>query len=134
MSSAFFVLGAWFSHKVVFPMSWRFFGSFADDTLTFMPRVEPAFSLYMKLLLAFGLVFQMPTVVLFLARMGLITARFLLKNFKYAVLIIFIAAAILTPDASPVTQTAMAGPMVLLYLLSIGLAWLFGKKKRTIED
>jgi sec-independent protein translocase protein TatC len=134
LSSLCFIGGAAFSHAVVFPMSWRFLASFSNDVMRFQPRVEPAFSLYLKMLIAFGLVFQMPAIVLFLARMGLVTARFLLRNFKYAVLIIFIAAAILTPDASPVTQTVMAGPMVLLYLLSIVLAWLFGKKSRTIED
>ncbi|MEO8070355.1 MAG: twin-arginine translocase subunit TatC [Acidobacteriota bacterium] len=133
MSSFFFVTGAAFSHYVVFPMTWKFFVSFTTDYMTFMPRIEPAFALYMKLLLSFGLVFQMPTVVLFLARMGMITARFMMKNFKYAVLIIFIAAAVLTPDGSPVTQTAMAGPMVLLYLISVALAWLFGKKRRVEE-
>ena len=58
----------------------------------------------------------------------------MLKNFKYAVLIIFIASAILTPDASPVTQFAMAGPMLFLYLISIGLAWLFGKKRYLEEE
>ncbi|HEX5108329.1 MAG TPA: twin-arginine translocase subunit TatC [Vicinamibacterales bacterium] len=134
LSSTSFIAGAAFSHYVVFRMSWKFFDSFAGDSLTFMPRIEPAFSLYMKMLLGFGLVFQMPAVVLFLARMGLITARFLWRNFKYAILIIFVAAAILTPDASPVTQTAMAGPMILLYLLSICLAWLFGKKREPIEE
>jgi sec-independent protein translocase protein TatC len=131
MSSFFFVLGAAFAHKVVFPMSWRFLAGFSNEYMDFEARVEPAFSLYMKLILAFALVFQMPTVVLFLARMGVVTARFLIRNFKYAVLIIFIAAAVLTPDASPVTQTVMAGPMVLLYGISIVLAWLFGKKRRT---
>ena len=134
LSSICFIGGAAFSHLVVFPMSWRFFASFSNDLMKFEPRVEPAFSLYMKLLIAFALVFQMPAVVLFLARMGVVTSRFLIRNFKYAVLIIFVAAAILTPDASPVTQTAMAGPMVLLYIVSIGLAWLFGKKRRKIED
>ena len=134
LSTVSFVAGAAFSHYVVFPMSWKFFGSFSDDTTVFMPRIAPSFSMYLKLLIAFALVFQMPAVVLFLARMGLITARFLLKNFKYAVLLIFIAAAVLTPDASPVTQTAMAAPMIGLYLISIALAWLFGKKRRTVED
>jgi sec-independent protein translocase protein TatC len=134
MSSIFFIMGAAFSHYVVFPMSWKFFASFASDYLTYMPRVEPAFSTYFKMLLGFGLVFQMPTVVLFLARMGVVTGRFLMKNFKYAILIIFIAAAILTPDGSPVTQTAMAAPMVLLYLFSVFLAWAFGKKKRVEDD
>ncbi|MGH6885530.1 MAG: twin-arginine translocase subunit TatC [Geminicoccales bacterium] len=132
LSSLGFVGGAAFSHYIVFPMAWIFFGSFTTDYMTFMPRIEPAFGLYMKLLLVFGFVFQMPTVVLFLARMGMITARFMIRNFKYAVLIIFIASAVLSPTGDAFVQTAMAGPMILLYLLSIGLAWLFGKKK-TIE-
>jgi sec-independent protein translocase protein TatC len=134
MSSVFFVGGAAFSHYVVFPLTWKFFVSFTTDTLTFMPRIEPTFSLYMKMLLAFGLVFQMPTLVLFLARMGVVTARFLWRNFKYAVLIIFIIAAVVTPSADMITQTAMAGPMILLYLLSIGLAWAFGKKSTVTEE
>jgi sec-independent protein translocase protein TatC len=134
LSSICFIVGAAFAHYVVFPLSWEFLGSFAGETLTFMPRVQPAFSLYLKLVIAFGLVFQMPPVVLILSRLGIVTSRFLIKNFKYAVLIIFVAAAILTPDASPITQTAMAGPMIVLYWISIGLAWLFGKRRRTSDD
>ncbi len=134
MSSFFFVGGAAFSHYVVFPLTWKFFVSFTTDYLTFMPRIEPAFGLYMKMLLAFGFVFQMPTVVLFLARMGVVSARFLWRNFKYAILIIFVIAAVITPTADMITQTAMAGPMILLYLLSIGLAWAFGKKKSANDD
>jgi sec-independent protein translocase protein TatC len=87
----------------------------------------------MKLVIAFGLVFQMPTIVLFLAKMGLITAGFMLRKFKYAVLAIFIIAAIITPDGSMITQAAMAGPMVLLYMFSVGLAWMFGKR-RTVDE
>ena len=133
LSSVCFVGGAWFAHAIVFPMSWQFLASFSNNVMTFEPRVEPAFAMYLKLVVAFGVVFQMPPVVLILARMGMITPGFLWRNFKYAVLIIFIAAAILTPDASPITQTVMAGPMVVLYLLSIGLAWMFGKR-RTADD
>jgi sec-independent protein translocase protein TatC len=81
-------------------------------------------------MLAFGVVFQMPVVVLFLARMGVLTARFMIKNIKYAVLIIFIISAVVTPGGEVVTQLAMAGPLCLLYVLSIGLAWLFGKKRK----
>jgi sec-independent protein translocase protein TatC len=137
MSSLFFIGGAAFSHFVVFPLTWRFFVSFTSDYLTFMPRIEPAFSLYIKMILAFGLVFQMPTIVLFLARMGVVTARFLWKHTKYAILIIFIVAAVVTPSADAFTQTAMAAPMIGLYLFSIVLAWIFGKKKtddRWTED
>ena len=134
MSSVFFVLGAAFSHYVVFPLTWKFFVSFTSDYLTFMPRIEPAFALYIKMILAFGLVFQMPTIVLFLARMGVVTAGFMWKHTKYAILIIFIVAAVVTPSGDMFTQTAMATPMIGLYLFSIVLAWMFGKKKQKVEE
>lgn len=132
MSSAFFVLGTAFSHYIVFPLTWRFFVGFTSDILTFMPRIEPAFSIYLRLLIAFGLVFQMPTLVLFLARMGVISARFLLRNFKYAVLIMVVVSAVITPDGGGVSLVAMTGPMLLLYGVSIGLAWIFGKKSEPV--
>ena len=129
LSSFFFIAGAAFAHYVVFPLTWSFFVSFTTEYLTFAPRIEPAFALYMKLIIVFGLVFQMPTIVLFLARMGVVTARFLVRNMKYAILIMFIVGAVLSPGTDPVGQIAMAGPMFVLYLLSIALAWMFGKKK-----
>ena len=133
MSSVCFVGGAAFAHYIVFPLTWTFFASFASDVITFMPRIEPGFALYMKLVIIFGLIFQMPTVVLFLARMGVITARFLIRNMKYAILIMFIIGAVLSPGTDPIGQAAMAGPMFVLYLISILLAWLFGKKRTTEE-
>lgn len=129
MSSFFFALGAAFSHYIVFPITWRFFVGFTTDIMTFMPRVEPAFSIYLRLILALGITFQLPTLVLFLAKMGLVTPRFMIRNFKYAVLIILIASAVLSPDGGGVGLLAMGGPVVLLYILSIGLAWMFGKKR-----
>jgi sec-independent protein translocase protein TatC len=133
MSTFFFVLGAAFAHYVVFPLTWKFFVAFTTDILTFMPRIETSFSLYLRLVLAFGIVFQLPTLVLFLARMGVLTARFMIKNIKYAVLGIVIISAVLTPDGGGVSLVAMTGPLVLLYVFSIGLAWLFGKKKELAE-
>lgn len=133
MSSFFFVAGAAFSHYIVFPMTWRFFVGFTTDYLTFMPRIEPAFSMYLGMLLSFGAVFQMPTLVLFLARMGVLTARFMLKNTKYAFLIIVIISAVVTPDGGGVSLVAMSGPLFVLYLFSIGLAWIFGKPKRIAD-
>ena len=130
MSSVFFVSGAAFSHYLVFPFAWRFFASFGSDYVEFMPRIAPAFSLYAKLALAMGAVFQMPTLVLFLARMGVVTAGFLVRQIKYAILVIFILAAILTPGPDVVSQLLMAGPMILLYALSILIAWVFGRKRR----
>ena len=134
MSTIFFILGAAFSHYVVFPLTWKFFVSFTTDYLTFMPRIEPAFALYIKLILAFGLVFQMPTIVLFLARMGVVTAGFLWRHTKYALLIIVIVSAVLTPDGGGVSLVAMSVPLFFLYMFSIGLAWTFGKKKKTNAD
>ncbi len=133
LSTALFIAGAAFSHFVFFPMAWQFFASFSTDYMDFMPRIEPVFDMYVKMLLMFGLVFQMPAIVFFLARMGLITAKFLLKNTKYAILIIFIIAAVLTPTGDPWTQTAMALPMFGLYGLSILIAWIFAKRKPAPE-
>jgi sec-independent protein translocase protein TatC len=107
---------------------------FTSDILTFMPRVEPSFSIYMRLILALGLTFQVPTVVLLLARLGLVTPGFMIKHFKYAVMIIVIAAAVLSPDGGGVGLVAMGGPVIVLYILSIGLAWAFGKKKNVDDE
>jgi sec-independent protein translocase protein TatC len=125
--------GAAFAHYQAFPLTWSFLGSFEDERIKFMPRVAPAFNMYLTLVLMFAAIFQLPTLVLFLARMGLVTARFLIKNFKYAILIIVIAAALLSPGQDPVGQVVFAVPMIILYCFSIVLAWLFGKKKRQAE-
>ncbi len=129
LSTVGFVGGAAFSHYVLFPWMWQFFGSFATDELTFMPKIDPVFSLYMKMLIGMGLVFQMPALVYPLARMGVVTARFLARHFKYAVLIIFIASAVITPSGDPMTQTLLAAPMIGLYLISIVIAFIFGKRR-----
>lgn len=127
-ATVFFVGGAAFSHYMVFPWAWQFFAGFTTDYMAFMPRIQPVFSLYVKLMLAMGLVFQLPTIVFFLARVGVVTPRFLAKNVKYAILIIFVIAAIITPTADPVTQALVAGPMIALYGVSIVIAWLFQKR------
>ena len=127
-ATLFFVGGALFSHFLLFPWAWGFFASFTTGYMEFFPRIQPAFSLYVKLLLACGLVFQMPTVVFFLARVGAVTLSFLARNVKYAILIIFVFAAVLTPTGDPVTLTMMAAPMIALYGLSIGIAWVFRPK------
>ncbi len=129
MSSFFFVGGAAFSHYVVFPLTWRFFASFTTDIVTFMPRIQPAFSIYLRLLIAFGVVFQMPTIVLFLARMGMLTPGFMIRKFKFAVLIIVVISAVVTPDGGGVSLVAMTIPLILLYVFSIGLAWMCAKKR-----
>jgi len=128
-STIFFLGGAAFSHYIAFPWAWKFFLSWQTDYMQFMPDIKPMFSTYVKMMLAFGLVFQMPTLVFFLARMGVVTGWFLVKNTKYAVLIIFIVAAVLSPGTDVVSQALMAGPMLALYGLSILVAYIFQQRK-----
>ncbi len=129
LSTIGFIGGAAFNHYIVFPWMMSFFASFNTPDLAFMPRLEDVFDLYTKMLLGMGLVFQMPTIVFFLAKMKLVTARFLARNIKYAVLIIFIVAAVITPSGDMVTQTIFATPMLALYLLSIVIAWIVAPKR-----
>jgi sec-independent protein translocase protein TatC len=129
-----FIGGAAFSHYLLFPAAWAFFASFSDASLEFTPRIEPVWSLYVKLLLAMGVVFQLPMLMFALARFGAVTTKFLLSNFKYAVLIFFVVAAVITPDGSLVPQVIMAAAMVVLYVVSIGVVWAFGKKPAVEES
>lgn len=124
-----FISGAAFNHYIAFPYLMVFFGSFNTPDLAFMPKLEDVFGLYSKMLLGMGLVFQMPAVVYFLARLRLVTASFLARNIKYAVLVIFVLAAVITPSGDMMTQSIFAAPMIGLYLLSIGIAWLVGPKR-----
>jgi sec-independent protein translocase protein TatC len=103
---------------VAFPFIMMFFASFNSIDLKFMPKLEDVFGLYTKMLIGIGIVFQMPTVVYFLAKMRVVTARFLARNFKYAFLLIFVVAAVITPTGDPMTQTIFAAPMVALYGLA----------------
>lgn len=133
-SSLFFFAGAAFAHYVAFRVVWRFFIDFgSDEFVVFMPRVGEVFSLYVKIMLGLGVVFQMPILVLALARMGMITAGFMIRNFKYALLIIAVLGALLSPGGDIVGQMVMGGPMLVLYTLSIGVAWVFQKRERNSE-
>jgi sec-independent protein translocase protein TatC len=128
-----FALGAAFNHYVAFGFMMAFFGSFNTTDLAFMPRLGEVFGLYTKMLLGMGLIFQMPTIVFFLAKMRVITPRFLASNIKYAVLIIFVAAAVLTPSGDMMTQVIFAAPMLGLYLLSILIAWIVNPRGRSSQ-
>ena len=125
MTSAGFVGGAAFNHYIAFKMLILFFASFNTSQLAFMPRLDDVFDMYTRMLFIMGIVFQMPTLVFFLAKMGLVTARFLAKQFKYAIFVIFIIAAVVTPSGDPYNQTILALPMIGLYILSILIAWVF---------
>lgn len=128
-TTVFFTIGALFAYFIVFPWACRFFLKVGTD---FQPviTVDQYFSLALRIILGISLVFELPTLVFFLSRMGLVTSRWLVKNFKYAVLVIFIIAAVITPTPDMVTQSIIAIPMLGLYGLSILIALVFGKKRK----
>ena len=129
-----FVGGAAFNHYVAYPFIMTYFASFNTPNLVYLPQLSYVFGLYVKMLLGLGLIFQMPTVVFFLAKMRVLTARFLIRQFKLAVLLIFITAAVITPTGDPMTLMIFAAPMILLYTVSIAIAFLVGPKRQRETD
>ena len=127
-ATLFFVGGAMFGYFVVFPFGFKFFMGFATDFITPMPTVKEYFSFSVRLLFAFGVVFELPVVTAFLALFGLISSETLANKRKYAVLGSFVVAALLTPP-DVISQLMMAGPIIILYELSIIVARICGRKK-----
>jgi sec-independent protein translocase protein TatC len=133
LSTFFFVGGSFFGYFIVFPYGFKFFLGFASEIIQPLPSMREYLSFASKLLLAFGLVFELPLIITFLARLGMVSVSFLKKNRKYALLLFFAGAAILTPP-DVVTQIMMALPLMLLYEISIIGAKIFGKKKSEEDD
>jgi len=132
LSSFFFMGGALFGYFVVFPYAFKYLMSFASDYVKPLPDMKEYLSLASMLLLAFGLIFELPLFLTMLARIGIVSVSFLKKNRKYAFLLSFVVAAILTPTPDIVNQLLMAGPLMVLYEISILGARIFGKKA-TVE-
>ncbi|MBO4300294.1 MAG: twin-arginine translocase subunit TatC [Desulfovibrio sp.] len=126
-SAVFFAGGGAFCYWIVFPYAFAFFVSFATENIVVTPKISDYLDFVLKLILAFGLVFEMPLFAFFLSRMGVVTATHMRKWRRYAVLFIFIAAAILTPP-DVVSQLLMACPMLILYEASILVAAAAGRK------
>lgn len=133
LSTFFFVGGSFFGYFIVFPYGFKFFLGFASEIIRPLPSMREYLSFASKLLLAFGLVFELPLIITFLAKLGMVSVSFLKKNRKYALLLFFVGAAILTPP-DVVTQVMMALPLILLYEISIIGARIFGKKKSEEDD
>ncbi|MGD2022560.1 MAG: twin-arginine translocase subunit TatC [Desulfobacterales bacterium] len=132
LSSFFFIAGALFGYFIVFPWGFKFFLGFATESIRPLPSMKEYLAFSAKLLLAFGLVFELPMVLTFLARLGIVSVEFLKRNRKYALLLFFAGAAMLTPP-DVVTQIMMALPLMVMYELSIIGARVFGKKKPAPE-
>lgn len=92
------------------------------------------FDLITMIMLGLGIVFQIPTVALILGRIGLVTPRLLWKGWRYAIVLIAIISAVLTPTSDAINMLIFAAPMLALYFLSIGIVWIFGKPRRTDEE
>ena len=131
-STILFVGGALFGYFVVFPFGFKFFIGFSNDYVKALPSVKQYFSFSMKLLFAFGAVFELPVIIFFLSKMGVVTPQFLRQKRKYAILLTFALAAILTPP-DVITQCMMAGPLIVLYEIGILVSRIAQKKKEGEE-
>ena len=130
-----FAAGAFFGFRFVFPMVFKVLIEFGtgDGQLSAMLSMGSYLSLSSKLLLAFGLVFELPVVIFFLARMGIVDHKMLARNRKFALLAAFVIGAVLTPP-DVFSQTALALPFVILYEIGIIVARLFGKRRAPVTD
>ena len=124
----FFLSGCAFAYYEAFPLVVRFLVG-VGSPFTPVITINEYLGMASKLILGLGLCFEMPILVFFLARLGIVSEVWLLKKFKYAVLIIFIIAAVITPTPDVATQCVFAFPMIALYLLGILIAWVFRRKE-----
>jgi sec-independent protein translocase protein TatC len=125
--------GAFFSYFAVFPLALEFLLSMGPDTIQNDLAINEYIGFFLRLLVAFGILFEMPVLSYVLSKMGLLTPRFMTRYRSHAILIIFILAAVLTPPDA-ITQTMLAIPLVLLYELSIGISYLVHRGKRKQEE
>jgi sec-independent protein translocase protein TatC len=132
-TTIFFLAGAAFGYFVMFPWACRFFLQLGSN-FTPVITVDTYFGFSLKLLLGIALVFELPTLIYFLSKIGLITSRWMIRNFKYAVLAVFVIAAVITPTPDMVTQSILAVPMLALYGLGILIAFFFGKERLTRRE
>jgi len=131
MSTLFFLLGCTFAYYIAFPRAADFLLEVAvEGNLRPLVSADEYFDLIILIMLGLGLVFEMPTITYFLARLGLVTPRFLIKGWRFAIIIIFIVAAVLSPTTDIPNLLVFAAPMIILYCVSIGIAWVFYRKRQ----
>ncbi len=127
-ATAFFVGGALFCYFIVLPVAFVYFiEQYGTIGVTPAIRIGEYFTFFFRMVLAFGVTFELPVFTFFLVRLGLWNYRLMLSTFRYALVAIFIVAAILTPTPDIINQSLLAGPMLLLYVVSIGVAYLWRK-------
>ena len=128
------MVGGVFGYFIAFPFALEFLVNWGERAgLEAMIDATQYFNLFLTIEVGLGIVFQIPPIIFVLSRIGLVTPGFLIRNTKYAVLLSFIVAAVITPTADIPNMMIMAGPMILLYLVGVIVAFVFGKKRRTEE-
>jgi sec-independent protein translocase protein TatC len=127
----FFVGGTFFCYRFVLPVAFKYFIE-QYETLGVSPaiRIGEYFTFFFRMVLAFGVTFELPVFTFFLVRIGVWDYRFMLRSFRYAIVVIFVTAAMLTPTPDVINQSLLAGPMLLLYMVSIGVAYLWRKNDK----
>jgi len=134
LSSISFVGGAAFAYYILFPPAVKYLLGLGED-FRLMLRATDYFDLITIIMLAMGLIFQMPAITYVLARIGLVSAGFLIRSWKIAIVVILIVAAFVSPTGDIPNLMLFALPMMVLYVFSIIIAWFFGKERRkTAED
>ncbi len=128
-----FLLGGAFAYKIALPMSFRFLINLGSS-FTPMVTITEYLDLILTVILGCAIIFQIPILIFFLTIFGIVNARFLLRNLRYAILIIFVVAAVLTPTSDIPNMLIFSTPMVLLYLVGILVSWIFGKKRKKKDD
>jgi sec-independent protein translocase protein TatC len=129
LSSLAFLAGAAFAYAVIFPPAARYLLGLGQD-FRLLLKANDYFDFIILLMMAMGAVFQMPAVTYVLSRIGIISARFLVRKWKIALIVILVASAVLSPTSDVPNMMLFAAPMILLYAISIFIAWLFGKQRR----
>jgi sec-independent protein translocase protein TatC len=128
-ATGFFLGGAYFCYRVVLPVAFKYFIE-QYDSMGVNPaiRIGEYFTFVFRMVLAFGVTFELPVFTFFLVRIGVWDYRFMLRSFRYAILVIVIAAAMLTPTPDVINQSLLALPMLVLYVFSIGVAYVSRRK------
>jgi sec-independent protein translocase protein TatC len=132
-ATGFFLCGGWFGYTYILPTTCQFFVE-TGQHFKQMITIDDYFSFANTIIFSAGLIFEMPILIFFLARLGIVTPAFLMKKIKFAIVISFVVAAIITPTPDMVTQTMLALPMIGLYLLGVLIAWMFGRTPRPSKD
>ncbi len=127
-TSILFILGGAFAYYIALPMSLKFLINLGSDFAP-MVTITEYLDLILTVILGCAVIFQIPVLIFFLTIFGIVNAKFLLRNLRYAILIIFVVASILTPTSDIPNMLIFSTPMLLLYLVGILVSWIFGKKK-----